>query len=66
MWRDEAYLLDMLLSARMAGYGLKERLKSRRLLQMQSKELKKSGVPVIHYYTIGISDNIRQIVEAVF
>ncbi|KPK84636.1 MAG: 5,10-methylenetetrahydrofolate reductase [Bacteroides sp. SM23_62_1] len=33
---------------------------------MQSKELKKSGIPVIHYYTIGISDNIRQILEAVF
>jgi methylenetetrahydrofolate reductase (NADPH) len=33
---------------------------------MQSKELKKEGVPVIHYYTIGISDNIRKIVEAVF
>lgn len=33
---------------------------------MQSKELKKAGVPVIHYYTIGISDNIRQIAEAVF
>ena len=25
---------------------------------MQSKELKAQGVPVIHYYTIGVSDNI--------
>jgi methylenetetrahydrofolate reductase (NADPH) len=33
---------------------------------MQSKELKASGVPVIHYYTIGISDNIRAIVKEVF
>jgi methylenetetrahydrofolate reductase (NADPH) len=33
---------------------------------MQSKELKKNGVPAIHYYTIGISDNIRQIAKAVF
>lgn len=33
---------------------------------MQSKKLKKAGVPVIHYYTIGVSDNIRQIVEGVF
>lgn len=32
----------------------------------QSKELVQAGVPVIHYYTIGISDNIRQIAKAVF
>jgi methylenetetrahydrofolate reductase (NADPH) len=33
---------------------------------MQSKELKAHGVPVIHYYTIGLSDNIRAIVKEVF
>ena len=33
---------------------------------MQSKELKKAGVPAIHYYTIGISDNIKKIASAVF
>lgn len=33
---------------------------------MQSLELKKSGVPAIHYYTIGISDNIRKIAQRVF
>jgi methylenetetrahydrofolate reductase (NADPH) len=33
---------------------------------MQSKELIKSGVPVIHYYTYGISDNVREIAKAVF
>ena len=33
---------------------------------IQSKELKKAGVPVIHYYTIGIAENIRQIAEKVF
>ncbi len=32
----------------------------------QSKELKAAGVPVIHYYSLGLSKNIRQIVEAVF
>jgi methylenetetrahydrofolate reductase (NADPH) len=32
----------------------------------QSIELKKAGVPAIHYYTIGVADNIRQIVEKVF
>ena len=33
---------------------------------MQSKELKARGVPVIHYYTIGMADNIRAIVKEVF
>jgi len=33
---------------------------------LQSKELKAAGVPVIHYYTIGVSDNIRAIVKEVF
>jgi len=32
----------------------------------QSKELIAAGVPVIHYYTMGKSDNTRKIVEAVF
>lgn len=32
----------------------------------QSRELKDAGVPVIHYYTIGISDNIRQIASKTF
>ena len=32
----------------------------------QSKELKNAGVPAIHYYTIGVSENIRKIAEAVF
>lgn len=32
----------------------------------QSLELKKYGVPAIHYYTIGISDNIRKIAHKVF
>ncbi len=32
----------------------------------QSKELKEKGAPAIHYYTIGISDNIRKIAKAVF
>ncbi len=32
----------------------------------QSRELKNAGVPAIHYYTIGISDNIRKIAEQVF
>lgn len=32
----------------------------------QSKELKEAGVPAIHYYTIGISDNIRKIAKQVF
>lgn len=33
---------------------------------MQSKELKAAGVPVIHYYTIGIADNIKAIAKEVF
>ncbi len=32
----------------------------------QSLELKKAGVPALHYYTIGISDNIKQIASKVF
>lgn len=32
----------------------------------QSLELKEYGVPAIHYYTIGISDNIRRIARSVF
>lgn len=33
---------------------------------MQSKELQANHVPAIHYYTIGISDNIRKIALEVF
>ncbi len=32
----------------------------------QSKELKAAGVPVIHFYTMGRSDNIAKIARAVF
>ncbi len=32
----------------------------------QSKELKAAGVPVIHFYSMGKSDNIKAIAEAVF
>jgi len=32
----------------------------------QSKELMNYGVPVIHYFTVGIAENIRQIAKAVF
>lgn len=32
----------------------------------QSKELKKAGVPVLHYYSMGKSDNIKDIAKAVF
>ena len=32
----------------------------------QSKELKKAGVPVLHYYSMGKSDNIKAIAQAVF
>ena len=32
----------------------------------QSKELKSAGVPVLHYYTIGIPDNIMKIAREVF
>ena len=32
----------------------------------QSKELKKAGVPFLHYYTMGRSDNIKCIAESVF
>lgn len=33
---------------------------------VQSKELIAFGAPVLHYFTIGISENIRQIVSSVF
>jgi len=33
---------------------------------MQSKELIKAGVPGVHYYTYGISDNVAKIVKASF
>ena len=32
----------------------------------QSKELKDAGVPVLHYYSMGKSDNIKAIAQAVF
>ena len=32
----------------------------------QSKELKKAGVPCLHYYTMGDSETIRRIVEKVY
>ena len=32
----------------------------------QSKELKKAGLPVLHYYSMGKSDNIRSIASQVF
>src|SRR5680860_98165 len=32
----------------------------------QSKELKEAGVPVLHYYSMGKSDNIKAITEKVF
>jgi methylenetetrahydrofolate reductase (NADPH) len=32
----------------------------------QSEELIKFGVPVVHYFSVGISENIRQIAKAVF
>jgi methylenetetrahydrofolate reductase (NADPH) len=32
----------------------------------QSKELKAAGVPVLHYYSMGKSDNIEAIAEKVF
>jgi len=32
----------------------------------QSKELKAAGVPVLHYYSMGKSDNIYKVAEAVF
>jgi methylenetetrahydrofolate reductase (NADPH) len=31
----------------------------------QSRELKKAGVPALHYFTMGKSDNIREIVKEV-
>lgn len=33
---------------------------------MQSKELMQAGVPALHYFTMGKSDNIREIVKEVF
>ncbi|MBL7472439.1 methylenetetrahydrofolate reductase [NAD(P)H] [Robertkochia sediminum] len=32
----------------------------------QSRELKEAGVPVLHYYSMGKSDNIKAIAESVF
>ncbi|MFD2915587.1 methylenetetrahydrofolate reductase [NAD(P)H] [Psychroserpens luteus] len=32
----------------------------------QSKELQKAGIPVLHYYSMGKSDNIKAIAEALF
>jgi len=32
----------------------------------QAKELKQHGVPALHFYTMGKSDNIKKIVESVF
>ncbi|MCK5824128.1 MAG: methylenetetrahydrofolate reductase [NAD(P)H] [Ichthyobacteriaceae bacterium] len=35
-------------------------------LTQQSKELKEAGVPSLHYYTMGKSDNIQKIVKELF
>jgi methylenetetrahydrofolate reductase (NADPH) len=32
----------------------------------QSEELRKAGVPVLHYYSMGKSDNIKAIASALF
>ena len=32
----------------------------------QSKELMAHGAPALHYYTIGVSDNIKKILESIF
>lgn len=32
----------------------------------QSRELMKAGIPVLHYYSMGKSENIRQIAKAIF
>jgi methylenetetrahydrofolate reductase (NADPH) len=32
----------------------------------QSKELMKSGVPCLHYYTMGRSESVRKILKSVF
>ena len=32
----------------------------------QSRELKAAGVPVLHFYSMGKSDNIKTIAEAIF
>ncbi|MBT8291129.1 MAG: methylenetetrahydrofolate reductase, partial [Muriicola sp.] len=32
----------------------------------QSKDLKAAGAPVLHYYSMGKSDNIREIAKAIF
>jgi methylenetetrahydrofolate reductase (NADPH) len=32
----------------------------------QSKELKEAGVPVLHYYSMGKSDNIKAVAKEVF
>jgi methylenetetrahydrofolate reductase (NAD(P)H) len=32
----------------------------------QSKELKAAGVPVLHYYSMGKSDNIVKVISEVF
>jgi len=32
----------------------------------QAKELKAKGVPVIHFYSLGVSDNVRAIASEVF
>ena len=32
----------------------------------QSKELLEAGVPVLHYYSMGKSDNIKKIASAIF
>jgi methylenetetrahydrofolate reductase (NADPH) len=32
----------------------------------QSKELIKAGIPVLHYYSMGKSENIKQIAKAIF
>jgi methylenetetrahydrofolate reductase (NADPH) len=32
----------------------------------QSKELVKAGIPVLHYYSMGKAENIKQIAKAIF
>ncbi len=32
----------------------------------QSKDLMKNGVPILHYYSMGKSESVRKIAEAIF
>ena len=63
---SQATLLEDLSQIEMAIYGVTQEKPLIERVEYLEKELKNAGVPVIHYYSMGKSDNIKAIASEVF